>query len=744
MKFLFPYRVASAVVIGSASTWAAAQDNNPLHEEERIDEIIVTAPFKQSQSETMLPISILSGEELREKVTNSLGDTLRNEIGVNNASFGNGVGQPIIRGQTGNRVTVLQNSIALTDASNVSPDHANGVEPLLADRLEIVRGPSTLLYGSGAIGGVVNVIDNRIPEQLSGQTNFQLEQNYNSVNDENKTVFRLDSSIGNFGIHLDYFTRENDNVEIDGFAIDEAAVERLEELTAAFIGEDHHDDDDHDDDHDEHGEEELPNTNGFVGNSNGEAEGGTAGFSFVADQGFFGFSYNTLESDYGLPPGTHSHAHGHGDEHGDEDHDDDHGEEDGHGEEEVEFVRLALDQERYDFKGEYRFQNSWIESIRGTVGATDYQHREVEFFEDGGTEVGTLYSNEGVESRFVLTRKPTGDWSGVYGLQVGDSEFSATGEEAFIAPSDIRNVGLFGVERYNSDRFTGELGFRFESADVDQGGRCAYDENVFSLSGSGLYDINESSNLMISAARSERAPSVEELFSNTSLDTCARFADAERLVVHAATGLLEVGNPNLDTEKSNNIEFGYRINSGPITGEFSAYYNSIDDYIFLDITGEEAEETPIAAYLQQDATFRGVEAELTFTLARTDSYNGELTLFGDMVDAELDAGGNVPRIPAAKFGTEIRYFGDNWSTHLHVTRVNDQDDVGRLELETEGYTLVSIYADYHVAVGGDSELKLFARGDNLLDEQVRNHASFLRNFSPEAGRGVTVGVRYEY
>ena len=733
MKIVFPYRVASALVIGSASTLAAAQDDAPLHEDERIDEIIITAPFAESQAETMLPINVISGEELREKVTNTLGDTLKNEIGVNSASFGSGVGQPIIRGQTGNRVSVLQNGIVLTDASNVSPDHGNGVEPLLADRLEIVRGPSTLLYGSGAIGGVVNVIDNRIPETLPGQTDFQLEQNYNSVNDENKTVFRLDSSIGSVGIHLDYFTRENDNVEIDGFAIDEAAVERLEELTAAFIGEEHDED---------HEEEEFENTYGFIGNSNGEAEGGTAGFSFVGDQGFFGFSYNTIENDYGLPPGTHSHAHGHGEEEHDEDeHEEGEGEE--HGEEEVEFVRLALDQDRYDFKGEYRFQNSWIESIRGTVGISDYEHREIEFFEDGGAEVGTLYSNEGMESRFVLTRTPTGDWSGVYGLQIGDSEFSATGEEAFIAPSDIRNVGLFGVERYSADRFTGELGFRFESADVDPGGRCAYDENVFSVSASGLYDINGNSNLMLSAARSERAPSVEELFSNTSLDTCGRYADDERLVVHAATGLLEIGNPSLDTEKSNNIEFGYRINSGSITGEFSAYYNSINDYIYLDITGEEAEETPIAAYLQQDATFSGFEAELTFTLAQTDSYNSELTLFGDMVSAELDAGGNVPRIPASKFGSEIRYYGDNWSTHLHVTRVNDQEDVGRLELATDGYTLVSVYADYHIAVG-DSEVKLFARGDNLLDEQVRNHASFLKLFSPEFGRGVTVGVRYEY
>lgn len=747
MKYVFPYsRVASAVLIGSVSTIATAQPEIPRHEEERIDEIVVTAPFAATRAETVLPVNVISGEEFREKVANTLGDTLKNEIGVNNASFGTGVGQPIIRGQTGNRVSVLQNSLVLTDASNVSPDHGNGLEPLLSDRIEIVRGPSTLLYGSGAIGGVVNVIDNRIPEELADETSFQVEQTYNSVNDENKTVFRLDGSVGNFGFHVDAFTRDNDNVEIDGFAIDEAAVEQLEELTAAFV-EEHHDEEHEEEHDDEHDEEEFPNTNGFIGNSDGEAEGGTAGISFVGDQGFVGLSLSTLENDYGLPPGTHSHAHGHGDEEHeeDEDHEEEHEEdhEDEH-EEEVEFVRLALDQDRYDFKGEYRFTDSWIESIRASVAYTDYQHAEIEFFEDGGSEAGTVYNNEGFESRFLLTRQATGAWSGVYGLQIGDSEFSAAGEESFIAPSDINNVGIFGVERYTGGRFTGELGFRFESADIDPGGNCGYDDNVFSLSASGLFDITDNSNLMIGAARSERAPSVEELFSNVSTETCAAVEDEESLVTHAATGLVEIGNSALDTEISNNFEFGYRINSGSVTGEFSAYYNSIDDYIFLDITGEEAEETPVAAYLQQDATFKGFEAELTFTLTDQARYSSELSFFADRVDASLDAGGNVPRIPAAKFGSELRFFGDDWSAHLHVTRVADQEDTGRLELATDGYTLVSIYADYHFAASGDSELKLFARGDNLLDEQVRNHASFLKNFSPEAGRGVTVGLRYEY
>ena len=748
--------VAVAMVSATICSYANAAEDSPknafrdidaggVHIEDRLVELVVTAPFAATEAQTALPIGILSGEALREKASNSLGDTLKNEIGMANSSFGTGVGQPIIRGQTGNRVSILQNGIGLTDASNVSPDHANGTEAMLADRIEVIRGPSTLLYGSGAVGGVVNVIDNRIPSTLVDHPHFQLEQSHNGVNNENKTVMRLDASVGSFGFHLDAFTRENDNYEINGFAIDEDAVEAVDELAEALMGEDH--EEDHEEDHDD---EEFENTRGFIGNSDGKARGSTAGFSYVGDAGFFGFSVSELENKYGLPPGSHAH-HGHEEEHDEdhegEEHDEDHEGEEHEGEhegEEVEFVRINMEQTRYDFKGQLNFENSWIESFKANVGFTDYEHREIEIFEDGDSEVGTLFSNKGTEARFELKRAPTGDWSGVYGVQLSNTEFSAIGEEAFIPRSDINNIGLFGVERYQRDRLTAEIGFRLESNEIDPGGACDNSENASSVSGSLLYDIDEQSNILLSAAHSERPPSVEELFSNIALDTCGRIADEESLVPHAATGLMEIGNSSLDSEVSNNFEFGYRRHSGRFTGEFSAYRNEIEDYIFLSITGEELDEIPVASYTAQDATFTGLEAEVSVSLLSSDSLNAEFSLFGDVVNAEFDAGGNVPRIPPAKVGAELRYFGNNWSAHVHATRVLSQTDQGALELETDAYTLLSLYADYHVQVGGDSEFKLFARGDNLLDEEIRNHASFLRNFAPEAGRGITLGVRFEY
>ncbi len=337
-----------------------------------------------------------------------------------------------------------------------------------------------------------------------------------------------------------------------------------------------------------------------------------------------------------------------------------------------------------------------------------------------------------------------GNWTGAWGLQLTDSEFSATGEEAFIAKTDINSLGFFGLERFSQDNYTLEIGVRFENNELDPGRGCNFDDSAMSFSGSVVYDVDDQSNILVGATRSERAPSVEELYSNVSTISCANHADDHDYVLHAATNLLELGNPNLDIETSNNFEFGYRRNAGRVTGEVSVYYNEIDDYIFLGLTGEQVDEMNVAAYYQKNATFKGLEAQVSFDIFESANSNAVLSFFGDMVDADFDHGGNVPRIPAQKIGSELRFFGDNWSAHVHVTRVAEQDDVSPFELATGGYTLLSFYADYHIGVGGDSEVKFFVRGDNLLDEEIRNHASMLKNFAPESGRGVSLGLRFEY
>jgi len=740
MKRHYPaarYTLATILLTSSTTAFSEKTDTHKNAHHQYLEEVVVTAPFATTAAETMQPINVLAGEALLEQAANTLGETLKGEIGINNASYGAGVGHPVIRGHTGNRIGILQNGVGTTDVSNQSPDHAEGVEVSFADRIEIIRGPASLLYGSGAIGGVINVIDGRVPETVPEKPKLLIEQTYNDSNSEDRTLFRVDAGTGPFSFHAEGFRRSSSDVEIPGFAIDEVAVEALEELNHAH--EEDHEEEGHDD------EEELPNTNGFIGNSDSKSDGGSIGLSFVTERGFVGVSVSKLKNEYGLPPGSHTHAHGEEDEHHDEgeEHEEAGHDEDEHGEEEVEFVRLALEKTRYDVRGGMDFDTGWIESFKTSFAYTDYTHDEVEFFEDGGQEVGTVYSNEGYEGRMTFNRRTTGQWSGIYGIQFTDNEFSAVGEEAFIPESDIQNFGVFGFEQFEGERFNLELGFRIDSNTVDTGS-CDSDDSEFSASGSLLYKIDNSSNAFFGLTQAARTPSVEELFSNVNNATCARVADNEALVLHAATNLLEIGNPDLDTETSSNLEIGYRYHTGRITGEISAYINQIDDYIFLNMTGEEFEEQLIAQHTARDAEFRGVEARVNVSVFESERLGVNWSLFGDSLKAEFDAGGDIPLIPANKIGTEIEFYGPQWTFHVHLTSVSDQNNTGEFELATDGYEEVSLYGDYHWGLGNAGELKVFLKGENLSDEEIRNHTSRLKNFAPESGRSFMVGIRYSY
>ena len=730
-------------VLAAGFTFDASAETG--HQEGEIDEIIVSVPFEVNQTETALPILIVSGEQLSEKVATSLGETLSDELGVSNASYGPGVGQPIIRGQTGNRVKVLQNSAGVTDVASMSPDHANGVEAILAERLEVIRGPSTLLYGSGAIGGVVNVIDGRVPDSPVEKPRVRLEHMHDSVNSQNNTVGQVTFGAGGIGAYFGGFMRDSGNVEIDGFAIDEAALERLEELHG-----EHHDEEE------EHDEEELENTNGFIGNSDTDASGGVAGISFAGDWGFIGVSVSELDNNYGLPPGAHGHHEEEGHDEDEEDHDeDDHDEDDhdedeeGHGEgghgEEVEFVRLDLKKSRRDIQGAFRPGGEFVQDIKFSVGWTDYEHGEIEYFEDGDSHVGTLFSHEGLEGRATMHVNFSDTWEGVIGTQFGDTEFSAVGEEAFIQRSELESTGVFGVARYSGERSTAEFGLRAERNRIDGDAGCSSSETSYSFGASTLFAVNEADSLYASIARSERAPTVEELYSNVSEAGCGIPDDDHDLVLHAATNLVEVGAPGLNTEQSNNVELAWRRQGDGYRAEVNFYLNRVSDYIFLDIRGEDEDERELAFWSARDATFRGWEAKIEASLAEFDGSTLALTAFADSVRAKFTSGsgGNIPRLAPGKLGGGMRLYSDDWGLHLHLTRVMDQQNNGPEELETDGYTRLSLYADRHWAVGG-GELTVFLQGRNLLDDEIRNHASLLRNFSPDPGRNVRLGVRFRY
>ena len=322
MKRLLPIAVAAA----SASLPLSA-----LAEDRTMEHVIVSVPIHKQEADTALPVTIITGDELRRQAAATIGETLGSRAGIANSTYGPGVGRPVIRGQQGPRAITLQNNILSADVSSLSPDHAVAVEALLADSIEILRGPSTLLYGGGAIGGVVNVIDNRIPRAPIDGVQGAVEYRYDDASAMDNGTAKVEGGNGRFTFHLSGTVRETDDIDIPGFAIDEKALEQQEELFEQ-----------HEEGHDDHNEEALGNTNGYIANTDSEADVITGGFSFhFGDGNMAGFSASRIESEYGLPPGTHEHDHE--EEHGHDEHDDD---EHAHEEEGEEFIRIDMKQAR--------------------------------------------------------------------------------------------------------------------------------------------------------------------------------------------------------------------------------------------------------------------------------------------------------------------------------------------------------------------------------------------------------------
>ena len=672
----------------------------PAHAEDMpntvLDTVVVSAPLREKVSQSARPVTVLTEEQINTGASNTIGATLEKEPGMNNQSFGPGVGAPVIRGQTGPRVRVLQNGIGINDASTLSPDHANGVEPMQAERIEILRGPATLLYGSGAIGGVVNVIDNRIPqEQFDKVFGGAFEQRYNSVSSENASSLKLEGGKGPVAVHLDGFYREQGNMHIGGAAIDETAARANDPALADVYP--------------------IQNSYGVINNTNARASGGSAGVSWVGDAGFLGAAVNQLDNHYGIPP-------------------------DGTG---GPNVRVDLTQTRYDLKGEWKNPIAFAEALRLKFGYTDYQHQEIE-----GGVVGTTWLNQTYETRLEMPHKPLGPVRGVVGFQSINSDFQAFGAEAVVPKSLIDSYGLFAVETFDYGPVTYELGARVEHQSISPENLAKRNFLPVSGAASALFHINDQHQLSFAFTQSQRAPAVQELYTNG---------------VHHATRSFEIGNPNLTKEISYNLDLGYRFKTSWLQAEAHLFQNWVDNYIYAYQTGEtysdpdhvegetpeehehhHGDGLPIMLVRQGNATFKGFESKLVFPLMENRYGLVDLALFSDYTRGEFVHGGDVPRMPPLRYGFQLDYNRNEWSANLRLTRAEAQDNPGDNQSTTPGYVLLGVGAKYQAKVYQGAELTVFARGTNLLNENVRNSVSYLRNFAPEPGRGAELGIRMSY
>ncbi len=657
-------------------TGAQAQDaakNDPAT-------IVVRAlPLDREASEVAAPVAALDGDALVHERRATLGETLAGIPGVNMDSFGAGASRPVIRGQTAPRVKVLSDSSEVLDASQVSPDHAVVGEPLLLRRIEVLRGPSALLYGGGAIGGAINLIDDKIPTAvpengIEGVAEFRA----GTGDDELAGVAGITVGTGNVAFHAEGVLRDTNDYKVPGW------------------------------------------TDSHVDGSYNETSTGSVGASIIGDNGYFGVAYTRQRSEYGIPGHSHeyeschphgSHLHCGGHDHGDDDHDHDHGDEDHH---DVPFVKLRSD--RFDIRGEYRNPFAGIEKIKLRAGVTDYEHDEIE-----GEEVATTFRNKGWDGRLEVEHSPIGRLSGVVGVQYSDSEFSALGEEAFLPESDTRNVGFFILEELRLDNLRLEVAARYESQKIKPVNAAAASHDPFSVSASAVWDIAADYSLALSLSRSQRAPTAQELFARG---------------VHLATNTYEIGDAALTKETSHAADLSFRKTGGATTFDIGVFINAVDRYICAD-TLDQFEDFRLIRYAQNDVRFIGIDGEITHR------FSGALALsvFGDFVRGKLtQGGGDLPRIPAGRLGAKAEGSWNGLSAELEFYHVFEQGKIASFETATAGYDMLNATLAYQIGQGR-TNAQIYVRGTNLLNELAFNHASFITNVAPLPGRRITFGVR---
>lgn len=673
----------------------------PLELEIRDEVVVSAAADPRSQLEVTQPTTVLLGEELDLRREATLGETLDEQPGVSSTSFAPGASRPVIRGLGGDRIRVLSSGLGSADAASTSPDHAVSIDPLSAERVEVLRGPATLLYGSSAVGGLVNVLDGRIPEYLPEEgVSGQVEVVGGTVADERAGGASLQGRLnGRLAWHADYLRRETGDYAIPGFA--EAG----------------HDDEAHEEGEHE-GEEEAF---GILPNSAVESESGAVGVSWVSERGFLGVAASGFDTFYGVP--------GH--------HHEEEGEEPaGEDEEEEGDVRVDLRQRRLDLRGETVADLGPFRGAKLRLGVADYEHRELE-----GPAVGTRFTNDSWEGRFELVQRTAetglGPLTGSLGLQASRSDFVAAGEEAFVPPSVTDTVAVFAFEEVARGPFRLQLGGRWESADVDPAGALP-DRSFDGLSGSAglVWELRDDLSLTASLSHTERLPTANELY-----------ADGP----HAATRTFEVGDPDLDVEKSLGLDVTLKAARQRFRGDIAAFVNRFDGFVFESFTGEEIDGLEVVRFVQDDAEFVGAEVDLDFVLFERDDRHLDLLVRGDWVRAELDAprgagagdGDRLPRIPPVRASLGLSYHQDSWRGLVEARRVEEQDRVAANETPTGGYTLLNAMLGYRLLTDR-LVTDIILRGTNLGDEEARNHVSFLKDEVPLPGRDVSLILRVSF
>ena len=682
----FPKNILTLSILAVASVSVFASE----HEQATtLDTIRIKAhPLEQTSKDFAVADTVVDQKRLAQGAV-TIGEALSGETGISSNQFGAGSSRPVIRGQDGPRIKILQNSSENIDVSTLSPDHAVTVDPALAKQVEVIRGPSTLLFGAGTVGGLVNVTDSKLPTAMP-------EKGYE----------------GNVGLR--YNTGSDEKLATAGVTLglgDQVAlrVEGLKREANDYIAPDYvHE-----------GEKERRVDNTF-------AKGQTVnvGLSWIYDRGFTGISYSNRQDQYGLPGHSHEyescHLHGLSLHCGEHDHDEDEHDDHDHDHAHEAGPWIDLKSERYDVRTELDEPFAGFKKLRAQASYTDYQHDEIE--ED---TIATRFKNKGYDGRLELVHNPLGAWEGVIGTQYGQQKLELTGEEAFLAPNTTKKWSVFALEHAQLNDVHVELAARVDQQkiDIDDSSKKDFDGSAFSVSGAANWEFAPNYKLSLVTSHQERLPLAQELYADGG---------------HFATNTYELGNDQLSKEKSNNVELGFHYDDNTFDYHVHVYHNWFDEYIYAQ-TLDRYKDFRLVQYAQDKAKFYGAEAEAGYQISPI----YKLSVFGDYVRGKID-NDNAPRVPAGRLGTKLNAdFDDHWSGSAEYYHVFQQDKIAAYETDSQSYNMLNLGVAYSGNYSNVSDYRVFLNANNLLDDQVYQHASFLSTI-PQVGRNFSVGVNFSF
>lgn len=654
-------------------------------------DIIVIGSRQRSRFVAPSSGATLAGDALRLQARATLGDTLAHLPGVSSTSFGPGVSRPVLRGYQGERTRLLVDGIQSLDVSNTSPDHAVAINPLIADRIEVLRGPQALLYASGTVGGVVNTEIGRLPRRAPRDGwDGALSAGFGSAASERTGGARVDVAAGPIIFHADGHFLRSDDLRIGGPVLTRAL--RTQALASADAG-----------------VRALADLSDRLPNSAARSWDIGGGVTIVDGGSSLGLSLAYADSFYGLPTRySLDPAAPVGD------------------------TLIDLGQLRLDGRGQLAIDSKWVETLRIRFGWADYSHDEQQ---PDGTVLST-FSNEAIEARVEVVSARRGIWRVTSGVQYGWRDFRVIGSAPLLPASETEQFATFSNHEFDLRPLRIEVGTRTEYTDIQSRTDRALGNvpihrsfTSYSVAVGASYVVAPAWTVALNGQYSERAPVAEELLTQGT---------------DPGTQGVLLGNEALGEERSWGVEGVVRGFGARWSVEGAVHYTRFPDYIYAEQTGAVVDGLPVFQFTAASARYFGFELNAKADVAQLGGMTVGIDGLIDYNRATLgNSGGAVPRIPPLRLLGGIGARNDRFDARAELEWSARQGRVGAFETPTSGFVVSNASLSWR-PWGDERDVALTVSANNIFDVVARRHASFLKDFAPLAGRDVRIALRWAW